>query len=161
MNEHHLPSHPPGELILVLGATGKTGRRIAARLQALDRPIRIGSRGASPVFDWTQPASWDPPIETRFLLCFFWYTYSNYRFSTYRNPVSFIYKHAFRLIYKHISNNSPICPTFTKVFAHIIPDAATAGTPIPGIVVSPTRYNPFMGVWVPGNIPLPATIAGP
>ncbi len=63
MNSHHLHSQPPGGLILVLGATGKTGRRVAARLQALGRPIRIGSRGASPAFDWTQPASWDACLE--------------------------------------------------------------------------------------------------
>ena len=54
-----------------------------------------------------------------------------------------------------------ICLTFTKVFAHIIPDAATAGTPIPGMVLSPTRYNPFIGVLVLGNVPLPAAIPGP
>jgi hypothetical protein len=33
-----------------------------------------------------------------------------------------------------------------KVFAHKIPEAVTAGTPIPGIVLSPTRYNPLIGV---------------
>ena len=47
----------------VLGATGKIGRRLAARLQALGRPIRIGSRGASPAFDWTHAKGWDACLE--------------------------------------------------------------------------------------------------
>ncbi len=63
MNQHHFPSHPQGELILVLGATDKTGRRIVTRLKALDQPIRIGSRSASPAFDWTQPTTWDSCLE--------------------------------------------------------------------------------------------------
>ena len=46
-------------LNLVLGGTGKTGRRIAAGLQAKGVPIRIGSRSASPSFDWNNEAGWD------------------------------------------------------------------------------------------------------
>ncbi|HNP62329.1 MAG TPA: NAD(P)H-binding protein [Woeseiaceae bacterium] len=46
-------------LILVLGATGKTGRRIAANLKAKGRPIREGSRSAYPSFDWNNEANWD------------------------------------------------------------------------------------------------------
>lgn len=34
--------------ILVLGATGKTGRRVAERLRARDLPIRPGSRSGEP-----------------------------------------------------------------------------------------------------------------
>jgi len=48
---------------------------------------------------------------------------------------------------------SAVCCGVTKVFAHKIPDPATAGTPIPGIVLSPTRYNPGIGVLAPGNNP--------
>lgn len=47
------------EVILVLGATGKTGNRVASRLTALNRKIRMGSRSATPAFDWHHEASWD------------------------------------------------------------------------------------------------------
>lgn len=59
MNSNHPPLNPPIGLTLVLGATGKTGRRVATRLQVLGQPIRLGSRSASPAFDWTRPESWD------------------------------------------------------------------------------------------------------
>jgi uncharacterized protein YbjT (DUF2867 family) len=44
--------------ILILGATGKTGRRVAQRLQTLGLPVRLGSRNASPSFDWDNPSTW-------------------------------------------------------------------------------------------------------
>ena len=47
------------ELILVLGGTGKTGRRIANILKAKGIPMRIGSRSAVPAFDWNNEANWD------------------------------------------------------------------------------------------------------
>ncbi|QFG26643.1 NAD(P)H-binding protein [Actinomadura sp. WMMB 499] len=45
-------------LTLVLGGTGKTGRRVVERLEALDVPVRMGSRSADPAFDWTDEAGW-------------------------------------------------------------------------------------------------------
>jgi uncharacterized protein YbjT (DUF2867 family) len=45
-------------LTLVLGASGKTGRRVAQRLRALARPVRLGSRSGEPPFEWNQPAGW-------------------------------------------------------------------------------------------------------
>lgn len=45
-------------LTLVIGGTGKTGRRVAERLRALGRPVRIGSRRAQPPFDWNDRSSW-------------------------------------------------------------------------------------------------------
>ncbi|MCB0191686.1 MAG: NAD(P)H-binding protein [Anaerolineae bacterium] len=48
--------------ILVLGGTGKTGRRIVAGLQAKGLPVRIGSRSASPPFDWNNEKSWDASL---------------------------------------------------------------------------------------------------
>lgn len=45
-------------LTLVTGGTGKTGRRIAAKLTALDIPVRIGSRSAMPAFDWYNSTTW-------------------------------------------------------------------------------------------------------
>ncbi len=44
--------------ILVIGATGKTGRRVVERLQQLDQPVRLGSRSQDPHFDWDDPATW-------------------------------------------------------------------------------------------------------
>ena len=44
--------------ILVLGGTGKTGRRIVERLQARNLPVRVGSRSAQPSFQWEAPESW-------------------------------------------------------------------------------------------------------
>ena len=46
-------------LTLVLGGTGKTGRRVAARLEAAGHAVRIGSRSAVPSFDWDNEAGWD------------------------------------------------------------------------------------------------------
>lgn len=45
--------------ILVLGATGKTGSRIAQRLEDKGLPVRRGSRGAAIPFDWNTPDTWD------------------------------------------------------------------------------------------------------
>jgi uncharacterized protein YbjT (DUF2867 family) len=52
-----------GELVLVLGATGKTGRRIVSSLENLGVPVRLGSRSASPSFDWNNSATWDECLE--------------------------------------------------------------------------------------------------
>ena len=51
------------ELVLVLGATGKTGRRIVSSLGDLGVPVRLGSRSASPSFDWNNSATWDACLE--------------------------------------------------------------------------------------------------
>jgi uncharacterized protein YbjT (DUF2867 family) len=45
-------------LVLVLGGTGKVGRRIAARLTDRGVPVRIGARTAAPAFDWNDPVTW-------------------------------------------------------------------------------------------------------
>ena len=50
-------------LTLVLGATGKTGSRVASSLQALGREIRKGSRSATPAFDWNHEGGWDACLE--------------------------------------------------------------------------------------------------
>lgn len=44
--------------VFVAGGTGKTGRRVVERLEALGIPVRIGSRGSDPAFDWEQPDGW-------------------------------------------------------------------------------------------------------
>ncbi|MGI5132594.1 SDR family oxidoreductase [Pseudonocardia sp. CA-107938] len=45
--------------ILVLGATGKTGRRITDRLISGGHRVRPGSRSAAVPFDWADTATWD------------------------------------------------------------------------------------------------------
>ena len=52
----------PG-LTLVIGGTGKTGRRVAGRLKARGVETRIASRSADPSFDWNEIASWDAALE--------------------------------------------------------------------------------------------------
>ncbi|MEV3925196.1 NAD(P)H-binding protein [Actinomadura coerulea] len=49
-------------LTLVLGGTGKTGRRVVERLEALDVPVRMGSRSASPPFGWEDETTWAPVL---------------------------------------------------------------------------------------------------
>jgi len=43
---------------LILGGTGKTGRRIVEQLTARKVPVRIGSRSAAPSFDWENRGTW-------------------------------------------------------------------------------------------------------
>ncbi len=49
--------------ILVVGGTGKTGRRVAERLAARGVPVRIGSRSATPAFDWEDPSGWAAALD--------------------------------------------------------------------------------------------------
>ena len=49
-------------LTLVLGGTGKTGRRVVQRLTAQGEPVRIGSRSGGVPFDWEDPATWAPAL---------------------------------------------------------------------------------------------------
>jgi uncharacterized protein YbjT (DUF2867 family) len=48
---------------LVVGGTGKTGRRVAAELERRGVPTRIGSRAARPAFDWDDRATWAPLLD--------------------------------------------------------------------------------------------------
>ena len=48
---------------LVVGGTGKTGRRVVERLRARDLPIRIGSRSGAPPFDWEDRSTWAPALQ--------------------------------------------------------------------------------------------------
>jgi len=47
---------------LVLGATGKTGRRVAARLRLRGTPVRTASRSSPTRFDWSDPGGWDAAL---------------------------------------------------------------------------------------------------
>lgn len=44
--------------VLVLGGTGKTGRRVVERLTKRDVPVRVGSRSGTPPFDWENSSTW-------------------------------------------------------------------------------------------------------
>jgi uncharacterized protein YbjT (DUF2867 family) len=48
---------------LILGGTGKTGRRVAERLRAQGREVRAASRSGSLRFDWNDQSSWAPLLE--------------------------------------------------------------------------------------------------
>lgn len=52
-----------GAPILVLGATGKTGSRVVARLRAAGHTVRAASRTAQTPFDWTDRTTWGPVLE--------------------------------------------------------------------------------------------------
>ena len=47
---------------LVLGGTGTTGRRVVARLAGQGVPVRVGSRGGEPRFDWGDRSTWAPAL---------------------------------------------------------------------------------------------------
>jgi len=49
--------------ILVIGGTGKTGRKVVQRLQALHHNVRVGSRNEDPAFDWQNSATWTAALE--------------------------------------------------------------------------------------------------
>lgn len=51
MNEHGTT--------LVLGGTGKTGRRVVERLGRRGLPVRVGSRSGGSPFDWNDRGTWD------------------------------------------------------------------------------------------------------
>ena len=51
------------ETTLVVGGTGKTGRRVVERLQRLDLPFRVGSRSAQPAFDWENRQTWPRSLD--------------------------------------------------------------------------------------------------
>jgi uncharacterized protein YbjT (DUF2867 family) len=48
---------------LVLGATGKTGRRVIERLEARNVPVRVGSRSAPLPFDWEDTSTWAKALQ--------------------------------------------------------------------------------------------------
>ena len=53
-----MQDHP----IVVIGATGKTGSRVATRLEAKGHAVRRGSRRSATPFDWEAPENWAPAL---------------------------------------------------------------------------------------------------
>ncbi|MQY33700.1 NAD(P)H azoreductase [Streptomyces sp. RB17] len=48
--------------ILVIGATGSAGRRVAAHLRKLGAPVRAASRRGAVPFDWHDRGTWEPVL---------------------------------------------------------------------------------------------------
>ncbi len=49
--------------ILVIGGTGKTGRRVAKSLTQLGHHVRIGTRNNTPAFNWEDPSTYAPALK--------------------------------------------------------------------------------------------------
>ena len=49
-------------ITLVIGGTGKTGKRVAQKLVEKGREVRIGSRFSVPAFDWNDESGWDAAL---------------------------------------------------------------------------------------------------
>ena len=54
--------HTTTNTILVIGSTGKTGKRVADQLEARGIPVRRGSRTADIPFDWEDQQTWAPAL---------------------------------------------------------------------------------------------------
>ncbi len=57
-----MTTHAKEQTTLVIGNTGKTGRRVAERLRARGLPVRGGSRSGEPPFDWQDRSTWAPVL---------------------------------------------------------------------------------------------------
>ncbi len=49
--------------ILVIGGTGKTGRKVVKKLNKLGHNVRVGSRSAKPTFDWDNSQTWSESMQ--------------------------------------------------------------------------------------------------
>ncbi len=56
------PTIPVTRTTLVIGASGKTGRRVADRLIAAGLPVRAASRSGETRFDWEDETTWAPAL---------------------------------------------------------------------------------------------------
>lgn len=64
MTKHtNTPTSDSNKPILVIGAKGKTGRRVVQRLRDAKLPFRAASHSSEIPFDWQAPATWGPALE--------------------------------------------------------------------------------------------------
>jgi uncharacterized protein YbjT (DUF2867 family) len=49
-------------MTVIVGGSGKTGRRVRARLDALGLPVKSVSRSSDVSFDWDQEQTWEPAL---------------------------------------------------------------------------------------------------
>ena len=61
--ERNNPRNEGKDLTLVIGGSGKTGRRVVDLLRAKDAPVRVGSRAANPPFDWKNASGWEACLD--------------------------------------------------------------------------------------------------
>ena len=48
---------------LIVGGSGKTGRRVAERLRARGLPFRLAFRSSTPAFDWNDESTWASTLD--------------------------------------------------------------------------------------------------
>lgn len=63
MNYREQQSTQFAPITLVVGGTGKTGRRVVERLAKLGVTTRVGSRSADIPFDWNDQTTWDGALD--------------------------------------------------------------------------------------------------
>ena len=51
------------DTFLIIGGTGKTGRKVVDSLQLLNQNVRVGSRSSEPPFDWNNSKTWEAALE--------------------------------------------------------------------------------------------------
>src|SRR5476649_1090110 len=51
------------DVVLVTGATGKTGRSLVSLLKDAGVAYRAASRSGQPPFNWSRPESWDAALD--------------------------------------------------------------------------------------------------
>ena len=62
-SEHDVRYVPSEKPFLILGGTGKTGRRVAERLIKQGFHVRVGSRSGETPFDWENSSTWLPSLQ--------------------------------------------------------------------------------------------------
>ncbi|WAC53929.1 NmrA family transcriptional regulator [Gordonia sp. SL306] len=55
-------NHPESAPVLVIGATGKTGRHVADHLEKRGRSVRRAGRSSATRFDWSERSTWAPAL---------------------------------------------------------------------------------------------------
>ena len=63
MKDNAIKTNTLKPVTLVLGGTGKTGRRVAERLASRGVSTRIASRSVDPCFDWNDQGTWDAALD--------------------------------------------------------------------------------------------------
>ncbi|WP_214626967.1 NAD(P)H-binding protein [Paenibacillus agaridevorans] len=59
VNQNEVSDQP----VLIIGGTGKTGRRVAERLKSQGVEVRVASRTGAAYFDWTDQSTWGKVLE--------------------------------------------------------------------------------------------------
>lgn len=57
------PSTQSKKTVLVIGANGKTGHRVAKRLRDAKYPVKAASRSSETPFDWLEENTWAPALQ--------------------------------------------------------------------------------------------------